>query len=164
MTRPKTRKSRNRRLSRVRSVKRSRRNLHSVRILTKGPRPHYRSGYLKDRWSGTKRSSYTYSVDVAPSDRSTCKGCNKKIALGTVRLGRSTPNPFDASGGATDYTKYFHPEHGFSTFLKSRCVTKVPTKMTDLAGLSKVSSQEQAKIKRELSKFTAKWEQKCAKQ
>lgn len=78
---------------------------------TRDSKLHYHPKYLKAQWEGTDRSSYTYNVSVAPSDRSTCKACNKLIGKGELRLGRSTPNPFDAEGGATDYTKFFHPEH-----------------------------------------------------
>ena len=95
---------------------------------------NYDRAYLRERWKGTERDGYVYSVGYAPTGQDTCKECKQKIAPGALRVGRSSPNPFDAEGGASDYTSFFHAEHAFAAFARSRCGTSVPASVKGLTG------------------------------
>jgi hypothetical protein len=123
----------------------------------------YKKEYLKTKWSGTDRDGYRYSVDHAPTGKATCRGCKKGIAKGALRIGRSTPNPFDSESGSSDYTQYFHGTHAFDAMLKSRCTSKVVLSTSSLNGFSSLGAAEQKLVRSKVAAFSKKWSEKCGK-
>lgn len=124
-------------------------------------RGQYRAGWLKKEWEGTAREGYRYSVGYAPTGAATCKGCNQKIAKGGLRIGRSTPNPFDAEGGASDMTQFFHVDHGFEVMMRSRCTSRVPASASDIKGMDSLISSDRKRVTINLRKFVSAWRKKC---
>lgn len=122
---------------------------------------HYRQDYLRKRWKGTDREGYRYSVGHAPSGAATCMGCKQKIAKGELRVGRSQPNPFDAEGGATDFTKFAHVDHAFDVFLRSKCASRVPLSARDLAGFDALPAGDKRRVLAALRAFAAARRAKC---
>ena len=114
---------------------------------------HYKAGFLKARWQGTTREGYLYNVGYAPTGAATCRQCKQKIAKGALRIGRSSPSPFDAEGGVADFTQYFHPEHAFIAFARSRPGTKVPLRERDMAGIEKLSVADRGTVKAAVAAF-----------
>lgn len=106
---------------------------------------------------------YSYSVSYAPTGSATCRGCNKKIGKGQLRIGQAAPNPFDPEGGASSkYTKYYHAHHAFDTFLKrSRCTSRVPLAMRDLQGAPALKPADKQLIQSKLAAFSQSWKIKC---
>ena len=117
----------------------------------------YKASYLKKNWQGTSREGYRYDVSYAPTGRATCGACKTKIDKGRVRIGRSTPSPFDAEGGVTDLTKYFHatPACAFAVFARSKPQTRVPTKPADLKGLGALAPKDRATVTGHVVRFAA---------
>ena len=117
----------------------------------------YKATHLQQKWKGTSREGYRYEVGYAPTGRATCGACKEKIDKGGVRIGRSTPSPFDAEGGATDMTKYFHatPACAFTVFARSKAQSKVPTKPGDLKGIAALAPRDRARVEGHLKKFAA---------
>ena len=99
----------------------------------------YRAKWLKQAHLGTERDGYRYSAGYAPTGQATCRLCKAKIAKGSLRVGRSTPNPWDAEGGQSDYTRFFHAEHAFEAFSRSRCDSRVPLRLSDFAGADRLA-------------------------
>jgi hypothetical protein len=123
----------------------------------------YKAAYLKRRWAGTARDGYRYSVGYAPTSAATCRcGCKRKIAKGALRVGRSTPSPFDSEGGHADLTHFYSFEHAFGAFRRSRCSSRVPLKQADLAGAASIEPQDRRRLATSLAAFAAAWRQKCA--
>lgn len=125
------------------------------------PKGAYKAGYLKKRWEGTERDGYRYSVGYAPTSAATCRcGCGGKIPKGAVRVGRSTPSPFDAEGGHADFTRFFLLDHAFDAFLRSRATSRVPTRAQDLAGLAALKPADRTRATAAVAAFARKWEGK----
>lgn len=122
---------------------------------------HYRHDYLKAKWKGTNRDGYRYSVSYAPTGAATCIGCKQKIAKGDLRVGRSSPNPFDAESGATDYTKFMHADHAFGVFQRSKCASAVPLRVTDLVGFEDLAPKDKARMRTALAAFVAERKKAC---
>ena len=122
---------------------------------------HYRADYLKAEWADTDRAGYRYSIGYAPTGAATCAGCKAKIAKGSLRIGRSVPNPFDAEGGTSDYTKFMHPNHAFDVMLRSRCSSNVPGSTRDLAGFASVAPADKRRVAAYLADFRKAWTTKC---
>ena len=134
---------------------------------------NYRKEYLKERWKDTAREwcppkgggppgeGYTYTVGYAPTGAATCRGCQQKIAKGALRIGRSSPNPFDAEGGASDYSHFFHASHAFPALLRSRCTSRVPAAAKDLAGWEALTPADKAQVSGWLQRFVKAWKGKC---
>lgn len=123
---------------------------------------HYRAKWLKKKWSGTAREGYRYTVGYAPTGAATCRACGDKIAKGGVRIGRSTPNPFDAEGGASDYTQYFHADHAFDAIMRSKCTSRVPLTASDIAGVADLKPADRKRVQTKLVTFARAWGDKCA--
>lgn len=122
----------------------------------------YKASFLKDAWKGTDREGYRYEVGYAPTGRAVCRQCDKKIAEGALRIGRSVPNPWDAEGGATDYTQYFHAGHAFSVFARSKCrSSKVPLQTSDLRGFGALQEDDKTRVKGLIKKFAERYAAKC---
>jgi hypothetical protein len=122
---------------------------------------NYTAKYLHERWAGTERDGYRYHVSYAPTGRATCAACKKAIAQGAVRVGRSMPNPFDAEGGASDYTKFFHLPHAFEAMARSRCASKVVLTPGALKGIDRLSPSDQKKVRDAIAAFAKRWRAKC---
>ena len=129
------------------------------------PAGTYKAAYLKKRWTGTDRDGYRYSVGYAPTAAALCRcGCKRNIAKGALRVGRSTPSPFDAEGGHADLTRYFIFEHAFGpsgAFMRSRCTSRVPLKTADVGGVASIEPRDRQRLSSALSVFSASWKQKC---
>ena len=127
----------------------------------------YKAAFLKKRWAGTERDGYRYSVGYAPTSAALCRcGCKRKIAKGALRVGRSTPSPFDAEGGHADFTRFFAFEHAFgatagSAFMRSRCTSRVPLKPADVAGAAKLEPRDRGRLASAVAAFAAAWRKKC---
>lgn len=124
---------------------------------------HYRRDWLKDRWSGTDRDRYRYKVDYAITGRAVCKACNKTIREGQMRVGRSSPNPFDSEGGTSDFTQYFHAraQCAAMTFLNSRCTTHVPIQPGQITGVAKLRPADQKVIRDLIKDLAIERKRKC---
>lgn len=125
-------------------------------------RGNYTTKYLHERWAGTDREGYRYSIGYAPTGRATCAECKKAIPKDAVRIGRSMPNPFDAEGGASDYTKFFHVTHAFDAMLRSRCRSKVVLTPAALKGFDRLSASDQKKVRAAVEAFAKRWRVKCS--
>ena len=111
---------------------------------------NYTAAYLK-----ATKGGYTYSVGYAPTGTAKCRETKKMIPKGALRVGRSSPNPFDSEGGTTLLTQYFLPQHAFVAFLRSKCGTHVPLKTRDLEGYASLIPADKRLVSAELRKFTA---------
>ncbi len=96
---------------------------------------------------------YRYSVSYAPTSAATCRGCKETIAKGSLRMGRSMPNPFDAHGGHSDYTQHFHFEHAFAVFARSKHTSKVPTSVRDVTGLTDIRPEDRLRVREAVTAF-----------
>lgn len=121
----------------------------------------YHPKFLQAQNADKGRGGYFYCVEYSPSDRATCPECNKKIAKGELRIGRSTANPFDAEHGLSDYTKFFHVSHMFDAMMRSRKTTKVISKPSDVKGFQKLLFGDQKTLKIEISIFYKSWTEKA---
>lgn len=121
----------------------------------------YRAKWLKKEHEGTARDGYRYSVAHAPSGQAKCRGCGKLIAKGALRIGRTTNNPFDAEGGHSDMTYWYHAQHAFPAFLRSRCTSVVPLRAADIGGIAALSVADRADVTRMLGAFSKAWSKKC---
>lgn len=131
-------------------------------ILVKSGRA-YKKAHLKNVWAGTDREGYRYKVDYAPNDRSTCRESKTKIDKGTLRVGRMSPSPFDAEHGNADLIHYYHHEHAWKAFLRSRCKSKVPLTTSDLQGFDGLTREDKKIVRKSLSEFKEQWQSKCAR-
>jgi hypothetical protein len=116
----------------------------------------YRAKWLKKAHEGTARDGYRFQVGYAPTAQASCRECKQKIAKGALRIGRSTNNPWDAEGGASDYTQYFHLHHGFDAFLRSKCTSKVPATLSDISGVGSLTQADKKRVKSHLERFVAR--------
>jgi hypothetical protein len=123
---------------------------------------HYKQKFLDDTWKGTDREGYRYSVGYAPTGTAACRECKAKIAKGALRMGRATPNPFDAEAGSSDYTQFFHFEHAFTAFGRSRLTSKVPTTARSVSGASGLSPADRQRVDKAVVAFAAEWKRKQA--
>lgn len=123
----------------------------------------YKKSFLKKEWEGTDREGYRYKVDYAPTNAATCRESKTKIEKGSLRIGRMTPSPFDAEAGYADLTYYYHEEHAWKAFARSRCTSKVPLKTSDLAGFGKLKAEDKKRVRASLTKFGKVWKKKCDK-
>ncbi len=122
----------------------------------------YKAKYLKARWADTDRAGYRYSVGYAPTNASTCRQCKAKIARGVLRVGRSTPSPFDAEGGHADMTMFYHADHAFDAFARSKCTSRVPLSTKDLRGFAELVPRDKARVTSQTAAFAERWHRKCA--
>ena len=96
-------------------------------------------------------------MGYAPTGTATCPVCKAKIAKGALRVGRATPNPWDAEGGRSDYTKFFHLDHAFEAALRSRSDSKVPSTTRALAGFGALEAGDRRLVDAKVKAFAAKW-------
>ncbi len=123
---------------------------------------NYRAKWLKEEWKGTPRDGYRYSVGYAPTGRATCRHCKAKIAKGTLHIRRSTPNPFDAEGGYSDYTQSFHaPSCAFEAFARSKCQSKVPTDPAGLSHFDELEPADKKAVRSALEAFSRERRKQC---
>ena len=118
----------------------------------------YKASFLKETQGG-----YTYVTDYAPTSTSTCRESKTKIKKGSLRIGRSSPSPFDAEGGVSKMTQWFHAEHAFKAFARSRCTSNVPTKPGDVKGYADLKPADKATVRNGLKGFSAERNKKCKK-
>lgn len=86
-----------------------------------------------------------YSIDYAPTDRATCPKCKKKIAKGSLRIGKTMPSTF--SYDSDEMTKFYHPAHLFQAQRQTKRPWSVPLENEDqLKGLSKLHPQDRQRI------------------
>ena len=78
-----------------------------------------------------------------------------KVAKGALRIQRSTPNPFDAEGGYSDYTQSFHaPSCAFEAFARSKCTSKVPTDPASLSHFDELVPGDKKAVRSALDAFS----------
>lgn len=123
----------------------------------------YSKDFLKKEWEGTDREGYRYKVEYSPSGAATCRQSKTVIAKGALRIGRMTPSPFDAEGGHSDLTHYYHEEHAWTAFARSRCTSAVPLKTSDLQGFDDLKKADQARVRKSIAAFKKTWQAKCSR-
>jgi hypothetical protein len=100
---------------------------------------------------------YSYAVSYAPRGTAKCRACKQYIAAGELRIGRATPNPFDAEGGTTTFVQYYHADHAFGVFQRSKCTSRVPTSPEMLVGFDALAPADRDRVAMLLAAFRDFW-------
>lgn len=111
--------------------------------------------------SSTGRDGYRYRVEYSPTGAATCRESNTKIAKGALRIGRMTTDPFGSDGGLLKH--YFHEEHAWKAFARSRCTSKVPLSAADIEGFGDISPSDKRRVLASLAGFRRTWAEKKKK-
>ena len=86
-------------------------------------------------------STNRFACDYARLGTSGCKKCKQKLAKGSLRLAKVTPNPF--TDGEGEMKQYFHAKCLFETFAKARSTTKVIDNDDDIEGFPQLQQEDQ---------------------
>jgi DNA ligase-3 len=117
----------------------------------------------KDGGGSDAPKGYRYSIGYAPTGAALCRECKTKIEKGSLRIGRSMPNPFtkgaDSGKKSAEFTQFFHFDHAFATFGRSRGTSKVPTTASVFSGLADISPADRRNVRHATAAFAAEWKQ-----
>ena len=100
--------------------------------------------------------NFWYEIGYSPSNRAKCHGCSQNIIKGKLRIGRHQANPF----GDSPMIKYFHADHAFEEFAKSRCNSAL-IKWAKLEGTPAISDADKLRIYEKINQLGILWAKKC---
>ena len=100
--------------------------------------------------------NFWYEIGYSPSNRAKCHGCGQNIIKGKLRIGRHQANPF----GDSPMIKYFHADHAFEEFAKSRCSSAL-IKWAKLEGTPAISDADKLRIYEKINQLGILWAKKC---